>query len=79
MFVVFPSNRGGFNFQCVPDALGSLGQRKSVPEVWKGLSGEELQRVTGVETATFCHAAGFIGAAEKFEDTIKLAKIAVEA
>ena len=30
-FVVFPSNRGGFNWQCVPDALGSFGQGKSVP------------------------------------------------
>lgn len=77
-FVVFPSNRGGYNWQCVPDGLGSFGQRKSVPEEWKGLRGEELQQVTGVKTATFCHPAGFIGGAETLEDAIKLAKIAVE-
>lgn len=78
-FVVFPSNRGGFNWQCVPDALGSFGQRKSVPAEWKGLRATELQELTGVGTATFCHPAGFIGGADTFEDALALAKIAVRA
>ncbi len=78
-FVVFPSNRGGFNWQCVPDCLGSFGQRKSVPAEWKGLRGAELQEVTGVKTAIFCHPAGFIGSAETLEDALALAKMAVEA
>ena len=78
MFVVFPSNRGGYNWQCVPDALGSFGQRKSVPFNWKGLNGETLQKVTGVETASFCHPAGFIGGAENLEDAIEIARIAVK-
>ena len=77
-FVVFPSNRGGFNWQCVPDALGSYGQRKSVPTEWKGLRGEELQSVTGIKTASFCHPAGFIGGADTFEDALALVQIAVE-
>ncbi len=76
-FVVFPSLRGGFNFQCVPDVLGGYGQRKPVPAPWKGLRDEVLQNVTGVETAMFCHPAGFIGGAETLEDALKLAKIAV--
>ena len=79
LFVVFPSNRGGFNWQCVPDVLGGFGQRKPVPFEWKGLSGENLQKVTGITTATFCHAAGFLGSAETFEDAYALAKLAVEA
>ena len=79
LFVVFPSNRGGYNWQCVPDALGSFGQRKPVPSEWKGLSGEKLQKATGITTATFCHPAGFLGSAETFEDAYALAKIAVEA
>lgn len=78
-FVVFPANRGGYNWQCVPDELGSFGQRKSVPKEWRGLSDRELQKVTGVETATFCHPAGFIGGAETLEDAYALAKKAVEA
>lgn len=78
-FVVFPSNRGGFNWQCVPDALGSFEQRKSVPTEWKGLRELELQEVTGIATASFCHPAGFIGGAETLEDALALAKLAVEA
>lgn len=78
-FVVFPSNRGGYNWQCVPDGLGSFGQRKPVPEEWKGLNGSDLQLVTGVRTASFCHPAGFIGGAETFTDAYALAKKAVEA
>lgn len=78
-FVVFPSNRGGYNWQCVPDVLGGFGQRKSVPNEWKGLRGLELQEVTGIATASFCHPAGFIGGAETLEDAMAIAKLAVEA
>lgn len=78
-FVVFPSNRGGYNWQCVPDTLGGFGQKKSVPTEWKGLHGAELQSITGIKTASFCHPAGFIGGADTFEDALALAKIAVEA
>ena len=77
-FVVFPSNRGGYNWQCVPDALGSFGQRKQVPESWRGLRTEELQKETGVATASFCHPAGFIGGADTLADAIALAKLAIE-
>lgn len=77
-FVVFPSNRGGYNWQCVPDALGSFGQRKSVPAEWKGLSEVELQKITGVATANFCHPAGFIGGAGTLEDALALARMAIE-
>ena len=78
-FVVFPSNRGGYNWQCVPDALGSFGQRKPVPTEWRGLRGKDLQELTGVQTASFCHPAGFIGGADTLEDALALAKSAVEA
>lgn len=78
-FVIFPSNRGGYNWQCVPDAVDSFGQRKPVPVAWKGLRGADLQVVTGIETASFCHPAGFIGGADTLEDAIKLANIAVNA
>lgn len=77
-YVVFPSNRGGWNFQCVPDAPGSFGQRHPVPASWRGLRGKDLQDVTGVADATFVHPAGFIGGAETKEGALELAKIASE-
>lgn len=76
-FVVFPSNRGGYTWQCVPDALGSFGQRKPVPAEWRGLRDETLRQLTGVATATFCHPAGFIGGCETKEDAILMARMAV--
>ena len=76
LFVVFPSNRGGYNWQCVPASLGSFAQRHPVPQEWRGLNGKALQDVTGVASATFCHNAGFIGGADTLEDAIRLAEIA---
>ena len=73
------SNRGGYNWQCIPDAPGSFGQRKPVPMPWRGLRGQELQAITGVASATFCHPAGFIGGAETLEDAIRLAVLAIKA
>ena len=78
LFVVFPSNRGGYNCQAVPDRRGGFGQRKPLPEEWKGLSTENLRKVTGVETAIFCHSAGFMCSAETREDAIKMAELAMK-
>ena len=76
-FVVFPSNRGGYNWQGVPECPGSFNLRKPTPQEWWGLPIHELKKVTGIATATFCHNNGFLGAAETLEDTIKMARLAV--
>ena len=72
-FVVFPSKRGGYNVYAVPIEIGSFENRKSLPQSWRGKRDEELQRVTGVKTARFCHNAGFICSCETIEDAIALA------
>lgn len=77
LFVVFPSIRGGFNWQCVPILPNSKKQRKPVPNEWRGLSGEELQKATGIPGATFCHPAGFIGGATTLDGAIKMATLAI--
>ena len=79
LFVVYPAVRGGYNWQCVPDGLGSFGQRKPVPQEWKGVPAEELQKLTGVEGFTFCHPAGFLGACKTQEEAIRVATLAAEA
>ncbi|MBQ9314776.1 MAG: MYG1 family protein [Clostridia bacterium] len=78
LFVVYPSKRGGYNFQGVPETFNSFRQRKSVPVEWRGKSDEEFQRLTGICTARFCHPAGFVGGAVSLDDTIALARLAVE-
>lgn len=77
LYVVFPSNRGGYNVNAVPDAPGSFGQRKPLPEEWAGLSGQELANVTGVKTANFCHPKRFICGADTLEDAMSLADLAI--
>lgn len=78
LFVVCPAMRGGYQWRAVPDRLGSYGMRKPAPSHWWGYSGRDLQRLAGVDTATFCHPNGFIGGADTLEDAILMAKKAVE-
>lgn len=78
LYAVFKSNRNGYNVRAIPAKLGSFENRKKLPTKWCGLRNEALQKVTGVETATFCHNAGFICVAETMEDALKLAKLAVK-
>lgn len=75
-FVVFPSKRGGYNIYAVPVEIGSFENRKLLPESWRGKRDEELQEITGVKTARFCHNAGFICSCDIFEDAITLAHLA---
>ena len=73
-YVVFPSNRGGYNVQCVPDQPDSFNMRHGLPAAWRGLGKEELRRITGVKDAVFVHPAGFIGGAESREGAVLMAE-----
>lgn len=77
LFVVHPSNRGGYNVCTVPLKLGSFYSRKLFPSSWAGLRDHELQEVSGVSTIRFCHNDRFICACETFDDAIKIAEIAL--
>lgn len=75
---VFPSQRGGWNFQGVPLSPASFDTRIKVPEEWCGKRDQELVELTGVEGARFIHPGGFIGGAENFESIMELAQRIVE-
>ena len=79
LYVVFPSNRGGYNVQAIPDAVGSFGNRKPLPESWRGVPANDLQAVSGVADANFCHKGGFIGGADSLNGALAMAKKAIEA
>ena len=76
-YVVYPALRGGWNVQC---ALNNIDDRKSyrhpLPKEWYGLRYEELQKVSGVETAQFCHVSGFLAGCETEADALQMAAIA---
>lgn len=70
LFVCFPSMRGGWNVQTVPDAPGSFTGRKLFPTKWLGNPDASLGM-------TFCHPGNFLLATETMEQAIDCAKIAV--
>lgn len=71
-FVLYPSNRGGYAIKTIPKSLEDKTDRLLLPEKWAGLSSEELQEVTGVKGAIFCHSNRFIATAKTKEEAIKL-------
>ena len=69
LYVVFPSARGGFNVQTVPDAIGSFNGRKLFPKEWLGHPVREMGM-------TFCHPGNFLLATETLMQAIDCAKAA---
>ena len=79
LFVVYPRSSDGFwGVRSVKENPKTFINRKNLPKLWAGLREEELQNVTGVRDAIFCHRGLFLAVAETKEGAIKLAQIAVE-
>lgn len=55
----------------------SFENRKSLPESWAGKRGKELQKITGVSDAVFCHNALFMAVAQSKLGAWKLAELAL--
>lgn len=53
--------------------------KKDLPQAWAGLRDTELEKVSGVEGAVFCHRNLFMAASLTKESALKLAKLAIEA
>lgn len=78
LFAIFPSKRGGYNIVATPIEPGSFIVKKAFPSSWAGKEGEELQKISQVDTITFCHKALFICACNSFKDALKIAEIAIK-
>jgi len=77
--VVHPKRQDGtWAVKTVRDDIRSYEDRIKLPLEWAGKSGEDLQKITGVEDAIFCHRGRFIAVASSKEGAIKLAHIALE-
>lgn len=77
LYMVYPSQTGEWRIQTVPVEPGSFDNRKSLPKAWAGLADEELQQVTGIHDAMFCHNGLFIAGARSFDSTMKMAAMAL--
>lgn len=76
-FVVYASNRGGYNVQGVPVRLNTTELVCAFPEEWRGKENEDLAEISGISGLRFCHPSGFLVAAETKEAAILAAKKAM--
>ena len=76
-YVVYPAAEGGWLVRCLPPSSKSLAQRVPMPEAWAGLGCAELQEVSGVSDATFCHPGRFIAGAKSRDGALELAAAAL--
>ncbi|MBN9675584.1 MYG1 family protein [Salipiger bermudensis] len=78
LFVVTPRGAGEWTLGGIRKHEQGFEQRADLPAAWAGLSGAELEQVSGVPGAKFCHKARFIAAASSREAIIKMAELAVD-
>src|SRR3990167_10033543 len=69
-FVVMPTGEH-WKLRTIPPTLGErMKVRKLLPESWAGLRDDELEKVSGVKGAIFCHKGRFISIWKTKEDAI---------
>ena len=60
LFVMYPSNRGGYGIKTIKKSLEDKTDRLQFPESWAGLEKEELEKVSGIKNIEFCHSGRFL-------------------
>lgn len=78
LFVVTPRGDGEWTLGGIRKHEQGFEQRADLPAGWAGLSGTELEQVSGVTGAKFCHKARFIAAASNRDAILKMAELAVQ-
>ncbi|MFA5095235.1 MAG: MYG1 family protein [Candidatus Paceibacterota bacterium] len=76
-FIIYPRTTNTWGIKAVREDPKTFKNRKNLPESWAGLRDEELQKITGVSDAVFCHRGLFMAVAKTKEGAIKLAELAL--
>ncbi|MGN1371083.1 MAG: MYG1 family protein [Candidatus Coprovivens sp.] len=76
--IILPSNRGGYCIKPITVREESKELLINFPKEYRGLHDEELAKISGIKTAKFVHASGFLASTETLEDAILLAHKALE-
>ena len=79
LFVIYPRREGNWAAKSIPKHFQSIERKKLFPYAWAGKSQTELERVSGVEGARFCHLGRFIATADSCEAAVRLAERALNA
>lgn len=77
LFVVYPSQRGGYSAQCVQD-YRTRQSKVPFPRAWAGKPEEELREVSGL-ALHFCHPSRFLVTADDEETAVEACRRALRA
>ena len=78
LFVTYPSTRGGYAIKTVPKSLVDKTDRMKFPEEWAGKQKKELEKVSGIKGANFCHNGLFITTCDSLETAKKIVQKTIE-
>ncbi len=70
--IIFPAKRGGFSIKPITISKDSYELKYNFPKEWWGKHDEELASISGIKTAEFIHATGFIAVTKTKEDAYLL-------
>lgn len=74
LFIIMPADQY-WKLRAVPPSMKNrMLMRKALPKKWAGLSDRELEEVSGIQGARFCHKGRFISIWETKEAAIKAMK-----
>ena len=76
-FCITPSNRGGYCIHTIPKNKSTHETRCDFPKSWGGLVDSELQEVSGVLSAKFCHVSLFLATCDTLDDAYLMIKKAI--
>ena len=76
-FVLYQDVSDMWRVQAVTVEGQAFENRLSLPAPWRGVRDEDLAKISGIEGARFCHAAGFIGGANTYEGVLAMAQAAL--
>lgn len=74
-FVIYPSQRSGYNVQAVPKEKHSTDLKIPFPHSWCE-AGDDIAEISGIDGITFCHKSGFLIACRDIETAVRAVKAA---
>jgi len=75
-YVIF-ENKQDFRITALPVCKGKFETRAPLKKEWRGLRGEELEKVSGIEGCTFVHATGFTGGCKTLDGVMRMGKMSL--
>lgn len=78
-YVIYFNKENDWRVICVPLQPASFVCRKFLAAPWRGVRDKELETVSGIEGASFCHQTGFIGGNKTREGALRMAVESLQA